>query len=221
MMVVVGLLLVTRTWNDLTLVLYYIMYSHILLTCALSLIMEQSRLTGIGSTGFNFCWEVSETLEHNCQTCFRNCLSVRFGLFEALNAELPDVNGHACVYIGPSIPTFVQDLAFVIEITQLTVIAVLLVLSLSGGAGVAEAQSNRDYVIQKMSNEIHEIIRVLQLTTYDEEEWDADDITVMKKAQVQLDIGWFTACWNAVMRYHICFHLKVVLCITIPVALTL
>ena len=48
-----------------------------------------------------------------------------------------------------------------------------------------EAQSNRDYVIQKMSNEIHEIIRVLQLTTYDEEEWDADDITVMKKAQVQ------------------------------------
>jgi len=55
---------------------------------------------------------------------------------------------------------------------------------LLGGAGVTDAQSNRDYVIQKMSNEIHEIIRVLQLTTYDEEEWDADDITVMKKAQV-------------------------------------
>jgi len=55
-----------------------------------------------------------------------------------------------------------------------------------GGAGVLEAQSNRDYVIQKMSNEIHEIIRVLQLTTYDEEEWDADDITMMKKAQVRM-----------------------------------
>ena len=27
-----------------------------------------------------------------------------------------------------------------------------------------------------------EIIRVLQLTTYDEEEWDADNLTVMKKA---------------------------------------
>jgi len=61
-----------------------------------------------------------------------------------------------------------------------------LLLLLLGGAGVIEAQSNRDYVIQKMSNEIHEIIRVLQLTTYDEEEWDADDITVMKKAQVLL-----------------------------------
>ena len=47
-----------------------------------------------------------------------------------------------------------------------------------------DAQSSRDYVTNKMSNEIHEIIRVLQLTTYDEEEWDADDITVMKKAQV-------------------------------------
>jgi len=34
-----------------------------------------------------------------------------------------------------------------------------------GGNGVVEAQGNRDYVVQKMSNEIHEIIRVLQLTT--------------------------------------------------------
>ena len=41
-------------------------------------------------------------------------------------------------------------------------------------------------MVQKVSNEIHEIIRVLQLTTYDEEEWDADDITVMKKARVCL-----------------------------------
>lgn len=53
-----------------------------------------------------------------------------------------------------------------------------------GGQGLPEAQTNRDYVIGKVCNEIHEIIRVLQLTTYDEEEWDADDITVMKKAQV-------------------------------------
>ena len=41
-------------------------------------------------------------------------------------------------------------------------------------------------MVHKMSDEIHEIIRVLQLTTYDEEEWDADDIAIMKKAQVQL-----------------------------------
>ncbi|CAE1284850.1 VCL [Acanthosepion pharaonis] len=53
--------------------------------------------------------------------------------------------------------------------------------------GFAEAQNNRDFVVRKMSDEIHEIIRVLQLTTYDEEEWDADDLTVMKKAQCAIE----------------------------------
>ncbi|XP_055996032.1 vinculin-like isoform X15 [Ostrea edulis] len=51
------------------------------------------------------------------------------------------------------------------------------------GRDAKDTQGNRDYLVRKMSDEIHEIIRVLQLTTYDEEEWDADDITVMKKAQ--------------------------------------
>ncbi|KAJ8298696.1 hypothetical protein KUTeg_022756 [Tegillarca granosa] len=55
------------------------------------------------------------------------------------------------------------------------------------GAGFADAQANRDFVVRKMSDEIHEIIRVLQLTTYDEEEWDADDITVMKKSQSAIE----------------------------------
>lgn len=52
------------------------------------------------------------------------------------------------------------------------------------GQGIPDAQSGRDYIVKKMSDEIHEIIRVLQLTTYDEDEWDADDLTVMKKCQV-------------------------------------
>ncbi|XP_077978237.1 vinculin-like isoform X4 [Glandiceps talaboti] len=53
----------------------------------------------------------------------------------------------------------------------------------TGGRGVAEAAENRNYVVTKMSQEIHEIIRILQLTTYDEEGWDMDDLTVMQKAQ--------------------------------------
>ena len=36
-----------------------------------------------------------------------------------------------------------------------------------------------------MTDEINEIIRVLQLTTYDEDEWDADNLTCMKKAQAR------------------------------------
>ncbi len=46
---------------------------------------------------------------------------------------------------------------------------------------------NRDYLAQRMSDEINEIIRVLQLTTYDEEEWDADNLTGMKRALTVID----------------------------------
>jgi len=46
---------------------------------------------------------------------------------------------------------------------------------------------NRDYLAQRMSDEINEIIRVLQLTTYDEDEWDADNLTGMKRALNVID----------------------------------
>lgn len=41
----------------------------------------------------------------------------------------------------------------------------------SRGAGVEEAERNRKFTFEKMSAEIHEIIRVLQLTTWDEDAW--------------------------------------------------
>lgn len=47
-----------------------------------------------------------------------------------------------------------------------------------GGKGAEEAAENRNYLSSRMSDELNEIIRVLQLTTYDEEEWDADQLTV-------------------------------------------
>ena len=40
-----------------------------------------------------------------------------------------------------------------------------------GNAGVEEAERNRRFTFEKMSSEIHEIIRVLQLTTWDEDAW--------------------------------------------------
>ncbi|XP_039286099.1 vinculin isoform X6 [Nilaparvata lugens] len=52
-----------------------------------------------------------------------------------------------------------------------------------GGKGAEEAAENRNYLTARMTDELQEIIRVLQLTTYDEDEWDADNLTVMKKAQ--------------------------------------
>ncbi|XP_022661319.1 vinculin-like isoform X4 [Varroa jacobsoni] len=52
-----------------------------------------------------------------------------------------------------------------------------------GGKGVEEAAENRNYLTHRMSEEINEIIRVLQLTTYDEDEWESDNLTGMKRLQ--------------------------------------
>ncbi|OQV21327.1 Vinculin [Hypsibius exemplaris] len=51
-----------------------------------------------------------------------------------------------------------------------------------GGKGIEEAAENRNYLAQRMTDEINEIVRVLQLVTYDEDEWDADDLSIMRKA---------------------------------------
>ena len=39
-----------------------------------------------------------------------------------------------------------------------------------------EAAENRNYLSSRMSEEVGEMIRVLQLTTYDEDEWDSDNL---------------------------------------------
>lgn len=56
-----------------------------------------------------------------------------------------------------------------------------------GGSSLEDALSSRNYVTDKLTNEVHEIIRVLQLQTYDEVVWEGDDITVVKKAQNAID----------------------------------
>ncbi|XP_034057675.1 vinculin-like isoform X9 [Gymnodraco acuticeps] len=52
----------------------------------------------------------------------------------------------------------------------------------SRGAGVEEAEMNRRFTFEKMSAEIHEIIRVLQLTTWDEDAWaNKKDMEALKR----------------------------------------
>lgn len=53
---------------------------------------------------------------------------------------------------------------------------------LSTNNSTSEAAGNRNYHTQRIMDEIEEIIRVLQLTTYDEDEWDSDSLTFMKRA---------------------------------------
>lgn len=52
----------------------------------------------------------------------------------------------------------------------------------SRGAGVEEAERNRKFTFEKMSTEISEIIRVLQLTTWDEDAWANKDMEALKRS---------------------------------------
>lgn len=49
-------------------------------------------------------------------------------------------------------------------------------------ASTSQAIENRNYHTNRIAQEINEIIRVLQLTTYDDDEWDSDSLTYMKRA---------------------------------------
>lgn len=52
----------------------------------------------------------------------------------------------------------------------------------SRGAGVEEAERNRRFTFEKISAEINEIIRVLQLTTWDEDAWANKDMEALKRS---------------------------------------
>lgn len=72
---------------------------------------------------------------------------------------------------------------------QIKILAPILICSMKvyihiieqGGKGADEAAENRNYLSSRMSDEIQEIIRVLQLTTYDEDQSELDNLTVLKK----------------------------------------
>uniref|UniRef100_A0A4W3HV54 Vinculin n=1 Tax=Callorhinchus milii TaxID=7868 RepID=A0A4W3HV54_CALMI len=55
------------------------------------------------------------------------------------------------------------------------------------GKGVEEALKNRNFTVEKMSTEINEIIRVLQLTSWDEDAWASKDTETMRRALAMID----------------------------------
>lgn len=72
---------------------------------------------------------------------------------------------------------------------QVKILAPILICSMKvyihiveqNGVGMDEAAENRNYLTSRMTDEIQEIIRVLQLTTYDEDTSELDNLTVLKK----------------------------------------
>ncbi|XP_069096938.1 vinculin isoform X1 [Pleurodeles waltl] len=57
----------------------------------------------------------------------------------------------------------------------------------SRSQGIEEALKNRNFTVEKMSSEINEIIRVLQLTSWDEDAWANKDTEAMKRALALID----------------------------------
>jgi vinculin len=49
---------------------------------------------------------------------------------------------------------------------------------------VLSVEQTKEFLIKRLSDEINEMIRILQLTTYDEDEWMSDDLTIMKQKLV-------------------------------------
>ena len=65
-----------------------------------------------------------------------------------------------------SIPSLVSDLLFIF-----TAMKIFVTTKNSKNQGIEEALKNRNFTVEKMSAEINEIIRVLQLTSWDEDAW--------------------------------------------------
>lgn len=57
-------------------------------------------------------------------------------------------------------------------------------MSSSQSPSVSEAKDSRNYTCQRVCDEIIEIIRVLQLTSADDDDLDIDDVSLMRRALV-------------------------------------
>lgn len=78
----------------------------------------------------------------------------------------------------------------------------------SQGKGVEEALKNRNFTVEKMSTEINEIIRVLQLTSWDEDAWankvcERAKVTVTSCARIDL---WLHTLASHMHRFTVCSH---------------
>ncbi|XP_039994297.1 vinculin-like isoform X2 [Xiphias gladius] len=70
----------------------------------------------------------------------------------------------------------------------ISAIKIFVATKTSRGAGVEEAERNRRFTFEKMSAEINEIIRVLQLTTWDEDAWANKDMEALKRSLALIEL---------------------------------
>uniref|UniRef100_A0A673AM91 Vinculin n=1 Tax=Sphaeramia orbicularis TaxID=375764 RepID=A0A673AM91_9TELE len=117
----------------------------------------------------------------------RKIIRVCKGILEYLTvAEVVETMEDLITYtknLGPgqgktvySSPNFLEKVKFIFTIK------IFVATKSSRGAGVEEAERNRRFTFEKMSAEINEIIRVLQLTTWDEDAWANKDMEALKRS---------------------------------------
>uniref|UniRef100_A0A2K6KC03 Vinculin n=1 Tax=Rhinopithecus bieti TaxID=61621 RepID=A0A2K6KC03_RHIBE len=75
----------------------------------------------------------------------------------------------------------------VMLVNSMNTVKELLPVLISGTSCIEEALKNRNFTVEKMSAEINEIIRVLQLTSWDEDAWASKDTEAMKRALASID----------------------------------
>uniref|UniRef100_A0A8C7IJS8 Vinculin n=1 Tax=Oncorhynchus kisutch TaxID=8019 RepID=A0A8C7IJS8_ONCKI len=127
----------------------------------------------------------------------RKIIRVCKGILEYLTvAEIVETMEDLITYtknLGPGNLTCLSDL---IPISLSPAIKIFVATKSTHSAGVDEAERNRCFTFEKMSAEISEIIRVLQLTTWDEDTWANKDMECMKRslavieAKMTMAKGW-------------------------------
>uniref|UniRef100_A0AAQ5Z8M8 Vinculin n=1 Tax=Amphiprion ocellaris TaxID=80972 RepID=A0AAQ5Z8M8_AMPOC len=109
----------------------------------------------------------------------RKIIRVCKGILEYLSvAEVVETMEDLITYTKNLGPVISKD----IVVNLLTSIKIFVATKSTRGAGVEEAERNRKFTFEKMSAEINEIIRVLQLTTWDEDAWANKDMEALKRS---------------------------------------
>ncbi|XP_025911600.1 vinculin isoform X1 [Apteryx rowi] len=85
------------------------------------------------------------------------------------------------------LPVLISGIFFLTYGTMFTAMKIFVTTKNSKSHGIEEALKNRNFTVEKMSAEINEIIRVLQLTSWDEDAWASKDTEAMKRALALID----------------------------------
>jgi len=167
-------------------------------------LIEGSRWILQGTSGVLLCFDESEV-----RKIIRDCKKVLDYLSVAEVIETMEDLVQFVRDLSPSLSKVTREVEKRIEdlthqvhreilsrcVEQIKTLAPILICSMKifiqiisqGGKGYEEAGENRNYLASRMTDEVGEIIRVLQLVTYDEEEWSGDNLQVLRRSAATIE----------------------------------